>query len=52
MQYLMAIDIGTGSGRAVIFDATGKQIAAAQQEWWHQEDPRYPGSMDFDIEGN
>ena len=52
MQYLMAIDIGTGSGRAVIFDANGAQIAAAQQEWWHTEDARYPGSMDFDVEGN
>ncbi|GEM_PF-6547043 len=27
MQYLMAIDAGTGSVRAVIFDANGKQIA-------------------------
>lgn len=52
MKYVMAIDIGTGSGRAVIFDDGGKQIAAAQQEWWHQEDARYPGSMNFDVEGN
>lgn len=52
MNYVMAIDIGTGSGRAVIFDRAGQQIAAAQQEWWHQEDARYPGSMDFDVEGN
>ncbi|WP_174801288.1 autoinducer-2 kinase [Martelella limonii] len=50
--YLLAIDAGTGSGRAVIFNATGEQIASAQQEWWHKPDPRFEGSMDFDVEGN
>ncbi|NLV57605.1 MAG: autoinducer-2 kinase [Clostridiales bacterium] len=47
-QYLMAIDAGTGSVRAVLFDTHGAQIGCVQQEWTHQEDPRYPGSMDFD----
>lgn len=47
-QYLMAIDAGTGSVRAVIFDTEGNQICVSQQEWEHKEDPRYPGSMDFD----
>ena len=51
-SYLLAVDAGTGSGRAVIFDASGNQIASAQQEWWHKSDPRFPGSMDFDVEGN
>lgn len=47
-QYLMAIDAGTGSVRAVIFDIEGNQICVSQQEWEHKEDIRYPGSMDFD----
>lgn len=51
-RYLLAIDAGTGSIRSVIFDLEGKQIASGQQEWSHGEDPRYPGSMDFDIESN
>lgn len=51
-QYLMAIDAGTGSVRAVIFDLKGKQIATAQQEWTHQTDPDIPGSMNFNLEQN
>lgn len=51
-QYLMAIDAGTGSVRAVIFDTKGNQICVSQREWEHKEDPRYPGSMDFDWARN
>jgi autoinducer 2 (AI-2) kinase len=47
-NYLMAIDAGTGSVRAVLFDLEGRQIGCVQREWDHKEDPRYPGSMDFD----
>jgi len=47
-DYLMAIDAGTGSVRAVIFDTQGNQKGCVQKEWKHSEDPRYPGSMDFD----
>lgn len=47
-NYLMAVDAGTGSVRAVLFDLEGNQIGCSQQEWDHKEDPRYPGSMDFD----
>lgn len=47
-NYLMAVDAGTGSVRAVLFDLEGNQIDVVQQEWDHKEDPRYPGSMDFD----
>lgn len=47
-KYLMALDAGTGSIRAVIFDLDGNQIGVSQQEWEHKEDPRFPGSMDFD----
>jgi len=51
-EYLMAVDAGTGSVRAVIFDTQGGQIGCVQREWKHREDPRYPGSMDFDWETN
>ncbi len=52
MGYLMALDAGTGSGRCVIFDEQGTQIAVSQQEWTHKTDPRFPGSMEFDVEHN
>jgi autoinducer 2 (AI-2) kinase len=51
-KYLMAVDAGTGSVRAVIFDTHGNQIGCVQKEWKHNEDPRYPGSMDFDWNVN
>ncbi|MGI6079416.1 MAG: autoinducer-2 kinase [Candidatus Avilachnospira sp.] len=51
-KYLMAVDAGTGSVRAVLFDLDGNQIECAQHEWEHAEDPRYPGSMDFNWEYN
>jgi autoinducer 2 (AI-2) kinase len=51
-DYLMAIDAGTGSVRAVIFDLKGSQIGCVQKEWKHLEDPRFPGSMDFDWNVN
>jgi autoinducer-2 kinase len=47
-KYLMAVDAGTGSVRAVLFDLEGRQLGCVQHEWDHKEDPRYPGSMDFD----
>lgn len=47
-NYLLAIDAGTGSIRAVLFDRKGNQLSCIQEEWEHMEDPRYPGSMDFD----
>ncbi len=47
-QYLMAVDAGTGSVRAVLFDLDGRQVGCVQKEWEHKEDPRFPGSMNFD----
>ena len=52
MQYLMAIDAGTGSVRAVIFDTLGNQISVAQKEWIHLEVEGVPNSMTFDTETN
>lgn len=45
--YLMALDAGTGSIRAVIFDLEGNQIAVGQAEWRHLAVPDVPGSMEF-----
>jgi len=52
MNYLMAIDAGTGSVRAVIFDMSGNQISVAQKEWTHLEEEGVPNSMSFDFEAN
>ena len=38
-KYLMAIDAGTGSVRAVLFDLAGNQLSCSQHEWEHSEDP-------------
>ena len=51
-RYILAVDAGTGSVRAVLFDTDGNQLGNVQEEWEHKEDPRYPGSMDFDWEYN
>jgi len=51
-QYLMAIDAGTGSVRAVIFNTLGEQIAFGQREWSHRSVPDAEGSMDFDLSNN
>ncbi len=52
MNHLLALDAGTGSGRAVIFDEYGNQIAAANREWTHQSEPNAPGSMTFNRDEN
>ena len=52
MSYLMAIDAGTGSIRAVIFDTKGNQISMAQKEWTHLEEVGVKNSMSFDFEKN
>ena len=50
-EYLMAIDAGTGSCRALLFDATGHQAAIAQREWSHRPIDGVPGSHAFDTKG-
>ena len=52
MKYLMAIDAGTGSVRAVIFDTTGNQISMGQREWTHLEEDGVLNSMSFDWDKN
>ena len=52
MKYLMAIDAGTGSIRAVLFDTLGNQISVSQKEWMHLEEEGVPNSMSFDYDTN
>jgi autoinducer 2 (AI-2) kinase len=49
-RYLLAIDAGTGSCRAVLFTEHGRQVAHSQREWAHRETPDAPGGQDFDVE--
>ena len=48
----MAIDAGTGSVRAVIFDTKGNQISVGQREWTHLEEEGVANSMSFDFQTN
>ena len=52
MQYLMAIDAGIGSVRAVIFDTDGNQILVAQEERTHLEVESVLNSMTFQTAKN
>lgn len=49
--YLMALDAGTGSIRAVIFDLEGNQIAVGQAEWRHLAVPDVPRDMELHSTG-
>jgi autoinducer 2 (AI-2) kinase len=49
-RYLLAIDAGTGSVRAVLFTEAGTQAGAGQREWTHHEPPGVPGGQDFDVD--
>ena len=49
-RYLLAIDAGTGSCRALLFTEAGRQVGASQREWAHREPPGAPGGQDFDVD--
>ena len=51
-ELLLAVDAGTGSCRAVLFDREGRQVAIGQREYSHAELPGVPGSQVFDTEAN
>lgn len=51
-KYLLAIDAGTGSIRAVIFHIDGTQIELSQREWTHLSEDGVLNSMSFDFETN
>jgi autoinducer 2 (AI-2) kinase len=48
-RYLLAIDAGTGSCRALLFTPDGQQAAVATREWTHCEPAGVPGGQDFDV---
>jgi autoinducer 2 (AI-2) kinase len=50
--YLLAVDAGTGSCRALLFSPSGEQVAVSLREWAHREPPDAPGGQDFDVEAN
>ena len=50
--FLLAVDAGTGSCRALLFGPTGEQVAVSLREWAHREPPDAPGGQDFDVEAN
>jgi autoinducer 2 (AI-2) kinase len=52
MSHTLAIDLGTGSCRAVLFDEAGSQAGIAQREWTHAALPDVPGSQVFDTAHN
>jgi autoinducer 2 (AI-2) kinase len=52
MSHLLAIDLGTGSCRAVLFAEDGTQVAIGQREWTHASLPDAPGSQVFDTARN
>lgn len=49
-RHLLAIDAGTGSCRAVLFDDQARQVGVSLREWVHRETPGVPGGQDFDVE--
>ncbi|MGA2764568.1 MAG: autoinducer-2 kinase [Spirochaetia bacterium] len=49
MSYVVNVDVGTGSGRAIAFDEAGNQVAASQREWMPGTNPGFPGAQDFDT---
>jgi autoinducer-2 kinase len=50
-RYLLVIDVGTGSGRSIIFDETGTQVSVCQRERSHPPDPRYPYMLELVEKG-
>ena len=49
---LVAIDVGTGSCRAVAFDPSAREVAIGQREYRHPEVAGVPGSQVFDTSRN
>lgn len=52
MSYVLAIDAGTGSVRACVFDVAGTPVSISQRSWEHDPEPGVPGSMSFATERN
>jgi autoinducer 2 (AI-2) kinase len=52
VKHTLALDLGTGSCRAVLFAEDGAQVAIGQREWSHAALPGAPGSQVFDTTHN
>jgi autoinducer 2 (AI-2) kinase len=48
-EYVLTIDVGTGSGRAVLFDRAGREVSIGQREWLLESVREYPGAFNFNI---
>jgi autoinducer-2 kinase len=46
---VVTIDAGSGSCRALVFDAAGALLGLAQREWTYHSVPGAPGGFDFDT---
>src|SRR5436190_7192913 len=51
-ELLLAIDIGTGSCRAALFDPAGHQITIAGREYAHRQEEGIDGSQVFETSRN
>jgi len=49
-RYVLTLDVGTGSGRAILFNENGQEVAVAQREWLPDTVPEYPGAQNFNTE--
>lgn len=48
-RFFMALDVGTGAGRAVLVDVEGREIYSGYQEWTFDYPPdAQPGGVSFD----
>src|SRR5215217_2513973 len=45
----LAIDVGSGSCRALVFDASGSLVGLSQREWNYHPVDGWPGGFDFDT---
>ena len=52
MDHYIIVDCGTGSGRVLIFNELGEEIALTQREWIHRNFANVPGAIDFDTKNN
>lgn len=46
---VVTIDVGSGSCRALVFDAAGRLLGLGQREWVYHPVPNAPGGFDFDT---
>jgi len=52
MQYVLAFDAGTGSGRALLFNFEARVVASASREWAFPVLSEFPGSAVFETENS